>query len=360
VAASSIHWLPRPHIITFLMLFIWVQQLENLRREEDTKIWKFPIIMLLWANLHGGFIFGFLAWFAYSAGAVWEKITKSIDGKISKFLYVGAFSLLASFLTPDGWGNWLAVLNNNSQYILQNTAETMSPDFYQSGMIPFLLLLGLTIAIPVLTKAPLHAGQIFLLSGMAMASLLMARNIPLFTVLAIPILSECIKPNKLIPILEKIENRIFLLQFQLKSYWIAISAICLTIFIVNNYSNRQISIMQFNPNVFPVQAMQWLKENPQDGNMFNEFNWGGYLEYSLFPQEKVFLDSQTDFYRESLMREYAQVISAETNWTDILEKYQVEWLIISPNSPLTVVIKSDANWSLLYQDEVAVVYRKSK
>lgn len=360
VASSSIHWLPRPHIITFVLLFIWVKQLEKFRTDSTQKIWIFPIVMLLWANLHGGFIFGFLSWFAYFAGSIWEKLTKGIESKISTLAYIGFFSLIASIITPDGWGNWIAVFSNNSQYILQNTAETMSPNFYQAGMLPFLLLLGLTIVIPLLTNTQLHAGQIFLLAGMTMMSLLMARNIPLFTVIAIPILSKCINTASLHPTLKKIETNIFSLQSQLKSQWIFIAIIFTAFFVINNYANRQTSILQFNPNVFPVQATKWLKDFPQDGNMFNEFNWGGYLEYQLYPHQKVFLDSQSDFYGEDLMLKYSQILSADSGWQDLLETYQVKWIIISPNTPLATELQTNSNWILAYQDQITVIYQKSK
>ena len=58
IGASSIHWLPRPHIITFLLLAIWIEFLEQLRKGRPVHLFTFPLIMLFWANLHGGFVFG--------------------------------------------------------------------------------------------------------------------------------------------------------------------------------------------------------------------------------------------------------------------------------------------------------------
>ncbi len=67
-SASSIHWLPRPHVFTFLLLSIWTSLLERARKTDTDSIYWLPLIMLFWANLHGGFIFGFLIWFAYLMG----------------------------------------------------------------------------------------------------------------------------------------------------------------------------------------------------------------------------------------------------------------------------------------------------
>jgi hypothetical protein len=100
-------------------------------------------------------------------------------------------------------------------------------------------------------------------------------------------------------------------------------------------------------------------ENPQNGNMFNEFNWGGYILYRLWPQELVFLDSQTDFYGETLVREYEQTILAKYGWEDILSRYNVTWAIIPPNSPLSQALQTDEHWQVLYHDNTAIILRQS-
>src|SRR5512138_2743003 len=58
---SSLHWLTRPHIFTFLFTALWAYQLEN----KKSKLWLFPLLMLIWANTHGAFIAGFIIWGAH-------------------------------------------------------------------------------------------------------------------------------------------------------------------------------------------------------------------------------------------------------------------------------------------------------
>ena len=89
--------------------------------------------------------------------------------------------------------------------------------------------------------------------------------------------------------------------------------------------------------------------------MFNEFNWGGYLLYRLWPREFVFVDSQSDFYGEPLMRDYETILLAKNNWRDLLEKYQINWAIIPANTPLVDQLKQESSWIVLYEDPVAVI-----
>ena len=93
--------------------------------------------------------------------------------------------------------------------------------------------------------------------------------------------------------------------------------------------------------------------------MFNEFNWGGYILYRQWPKQKVFIDSQTDFYGEALTREYEQVITASDRWEYILSKYHIEWLIISPNSALAKTVTNTDQWEILYTDETAIILKNS-
>jgi hypothetical protein len=65
----------------------------------------------------------------------------------------------------------------------------------------------------------------------------------------------------------------------------------------------------YDPEKFPVAAVNWLETHPQDGEMFNYFIWGGYLLYREWPDLQVFIDGQTDFYGETLSREYLSVLA---------------------------------------------------
>jgi hypothetical protein len=367
VAASSLHWLPRPHVVTFLFLAILLERLESVRLGEHVPLWQFPALMLLWANTHGGFVFGFLAWMAYLAGWCWDKwINKSgpATGSGTRLLSGSLLAGVASVLTPDGWENWKAVLSNHSQYILSRTVETMPPDFHQTSTWPFLLLGLLSIFRFLLIWKKAQASHVFLLAGFAGAGLIMARNIPLFAVAAPPILSlwvcEALQKGKIMSLWLIVEKRIEELQRLLSGgFWPVLFGWGLVLFIGGRQLAQKGTLMQFNRNVFPVQAVDWLEANPQSGLMFNEFNWGGYLLYRLWPEQKVFLDSQTDFYGEALVKEYEQAITASPGWDEVLHRYNVTWVIIPRTTRLASALQNSHDWEMLYQDPITIILKKA-
>jgi hypothetical protein len=364
VSASSLHWLPRPHVITFLFLAILLERLEAVQSGKFVPIWQFPVLMLFWVNFHGGFIFGFLVWFAYLAGWVWDKWIKKSkpDRAIWQQLWRGfMLAVIASVLTPDGLGSWRAVLNNRSRYILSQTVETMPPGITQVGTWPFFILVILSVVFLFNARKQVKASHVFLLGGLAGMGLLMARNIPLFAIATTPVLSLWAKEslrtrNKWIAL----EDRISGLQKPLQGYfWPALLGLALILTIVGRQVVREDALFHFDERVFPVQAADWLEKHPQSGRMFNEFNWGGYLLYRLWPDQRVFLDSQTDFYGETLMREYEQVMTAAADWETVLAFYDVSWVILPQNARLSKVLQEFAPWEMIYKDETAIIMRKS-
>jgi hypothetical protein len=265
---------------------------------------------------------------------------------------------MATLITPSGWGNWQAVLNNNSRYILSRTVETMPPAFYQPGTWPFVCMLALTIVL-IAARSIKSVTHVVLLAGFAILSLLMARNIPLFVIATAPIMSESV--NNLsghIKWWQTIEANTTIIEGLHNSIiWSLIFGVALALFVGSNYQIQKKALMRFNERVFPVAAVDWLAGHPQPGNMFNEFNWGGYLLYRLWPNQTVFLDSQTDFYGEALVREYEQILTAKGEWMHLLDRYAVKWAILPRHAPLVAALQS-LTWQALYSDQTTIILRR--
>ena len=136
---------------------------------------------------------------------------------------------------------------------------------------------------------------------------------------------------------------------------VVLAVVCLSLGLTFDF---QQSGYAYDPEVFPVAAVAWLEENPQDGNMFNYFIWGGYLLYEEWPDELVFIDGQTDFYGEALTRQYLEVLMAVDGWEDILAEYDVAWAILPPEEVVTHLMVVDLGWQEVYRDDVAVIVHR--
>ncbi len=359
--ASSLHWLARPHIFSFLFFAIGVGLLERFRKGEKVALWAFPALMLIWANTHGGFIFGLLAWLAYLAGWSWEYFHQSATLKTGKqFLLIGGMSLFSTIITPDLRHNWNAVLNNNSSYILSHTVETMPPDFHLPGLWPFAELLAVVIILGIAKAKSISLSHVFLLAGLALMSSIFARNIPFFAIASVPILADWVKQifakfNYWL----KLEDAFSTIEKGLRGFlWpLVISFVTIGLFVYHS-AQTQTSIYHFDTQTLPVQAADWLEAHPQPGNMFNDFNWGGYLLFRFWPAQRVFIDSQSDFYGEEFTRQYEQIFNGKKDWDAKLNQYNVSQIIVPRETGLALAAKQSTNWKIAYEDNITIILVK--
>lgn len=351
-AASSLHWLARPHIFTFFFTAIWAYQLEN----EKSKVWSFPLIMWVWANTHGAFIVGFVILGAHAAGWFWEYLHKqsTLETGIRLGL-IGSISFAVTFLNPAGWNLWGTSIGYfGSQFLIDRTVEYQSPNFHSWSTWPFLILLALGILASGL-RGRLRLHESILFAGWTAMSLYSARNIPLFAIIAGPYIGIAIQAViEDVRILQKLDQRLAKVEIGLGVPWffLAILALILFFYPPSNEANR------FSPKRFPVQAVDWLEAHPQQGNMLNYFTWGGYILYRLWPQETVFIDGQTDFYGEDLTREYEQVMYVNEDWETVLEKYDISWAIVPSDMPLVKSLQEELDWISIYHDDTAIILSK--
>jgi hypothetical protein len=110
--------------------------------------------------------------------------------------------------------------------------------------------------------------------------------------------------------------------------------------------------------LFPIKAVEWIKVNQPHGNMFNSYNWGGYLDWHL-PEYPVFVDGRTDLYDDQVLNEYLEVTHGNQGWNQILDKYGVNFVFIESESLLSKILSTSKSWELVYQDNLAVVYMRA-
>lgn len=366
-AASSLHWLTRPHLFTILFMVLWVWVLEDLRRGKTDRWWYLPIIMLFWVNFHGAYIAGFVSLGLYLLGIGWDRAIHPEVSSINRpkalryWVFGAGTALLVTLINPVGikiWETSIGFLKN--RYLVSHTAEYFPPNFQDPSTWPFFLLLIGALLLLGLIPTRMPAAHVVLFSGWAAMALYSTRNIPLFTIAAAPIYAILLNEfgalefargvHKFNRSLEHTNQQ--LIGKVLPGFVSVLTAVAL-LFAPGQLTSRNV----FSPQVFPVGAADWLSENPQPGEMYNYFPWGGYLLYRHWPEERVFIDGQTDFYGEALTREYETVLTLQNGWQGILRKYDIDWVIMPEGSRLAEALELMGTWERVYQDETTVILR---
>lgn len=355
-AVSSLHWIARPHVFTMFLLAIWLIWSEKLASGKSIPLWVFPALMLVWNNIHGEFIAGFLVAIACLGGWIWDFIFDRAKTDIQTGKRIGLVLLMITIVTLlnpvsfRAWGTLTSWMGND--YLMERTQETVAPNFLQSDFLILLVFLSLSIFLLAMKKEKMPTRMALLLAGFTALTLQSARNVHLYGVVAPFVLAGTLEGSLTVSLIKRYEDLFAKVdQSAWKKVWPAVTVLIgIFLLIATPLGKNQ----RFSPVFFPVQAVEWLQTHPQDGNMFNSFDWGGYLSLTLWPEKKVFIDSQGDVYGEAFIREYEQVITLMPGWQEVLNKYDVSWALIPQQWPLAEALRG-MGWQEVYRDQTAVV-----
>jgi hypothetical protein len=363
ITASEIHWLARPHIFSLLLFVIWYALLDEFQYRNRNYLYFLPLMMLLWVNLHGGFIIAFVLTGIY----LFDNLAKIflLHGKEEseyrrKARLLGAVfvtCLLVSLVNPYGYHILLFPFRlTSNRFLMDNVVEFLSPNFHE-GM-PFKYLLYLMIGVLALSSRRLRFAEltlVLLFTGMALYS---ARYIPLFAIIVTPILVRQLSPlldepqGKVFAFLRKRAGRISSVDAAAKGYLWPLAAFALVAFLALNGTIR----FHFDEKIKPVDAVRFLKREHIRGNMFNNDEFGDYIIYATSDMYKVFFDGRSDMYGVDRMKEYFKVTRLEEGWNDVLNKYKISMIIYDNGSALSRFLLGRDDWKLVYSDRVANIF----
>jgi hypothetical protein len=386
-ATTGVYWAARPYLVTFVLAAVYLWILEGFRWKHDEhaarRLWWLPVLMVIWANSHGGFIVGFILWGVYFVYELlkwfmeWLKNTPTflnkgihvnaeggifpLRSRVSRLALIGFLMIIAVCINPYGPIMLLYPFKTVGISALQEyIQEWQSPNFHLISVQPFAWLLLLTLGIVGVSRKRLALTDLLLVVGFAYMGLLAGRNIALFGLVAPMVLTRHAEP--MVGSLQKMlglrmnyhlpPNRIQSILNPLIVILLILAVIAKVWLVYPASVNEKV----FEDNL-PVKAVEFLRENHPPGRLFNPYNWGGYLVWAL-PEYPVFVDGRTDLYNDEIIGEWLKVVKVEPGWQDTLVKYGVSIVMTENGSGLDRALKGNPGWSEVYQDSKAVVYQK--
>jgi hypothetical protein len=190
-----------------------------------------------------------------------------------------------------------------------------------------------------------------------------ARNIPLFCLTALPLLAVHLDPEwRALSWRPAVRLRLTLEAGDLQARaggWTALFGLIWLVLLLGSgrLAGVPVIVADYDPKIFPVEAVRRAREARLQGRIFNQFIWGGYILYA-WPEQRVFIDGQTDFYGERLTRTYAGIAGIQSGWPDSLAANRISLLIIPTSSLLGARIIAEPNWHLWYRDSLATIFTK--
>ena len=381
--ASAMHWLARPHLITLLFTVLFLMALDRVR-EGRTRFHGIPylailpVASILWTNLHGGFFVGITLIGAYCGGELLRALfaaggeERASAWRSGRNYGLSALAALAaSLVNPYGYRLHQHILRSlGNSYLMDHIMEYLSPNFHNPMAIFFEVMLLAAIAASVRSLLRGNFIEPLLIGVWTHAALLSVRNIPIFCIVAAPVVAAEAEDLLLrIPewnvagwlrgaaarvnrVLGETAETDAIGRWHLTSALAAVAMAAL-MFAPNPPAKFK---AEFDPKNFPAGAVEQLRATPS-ARIFAYDQWGDYLIYRLFPQTRVFVDGRSDFYGSDFSRKVMEVGTVKYDWEKTLNDFAIDTLLLPPSSPLGGALKESSRWRLVYDDGVALIFR---
>ena len=366
VAGAPI-WGPRAQMITFALTCLELYWLQGYLSGRSRALQWFPLVIALWANLHGGWVIGFVwlgvALVAELIGWAWNPSNPAHRVHVRFLAIISAACAVAVLATPHGFSLYLYPFQTVASAAQERLiVEWFSPDFHQPFLRPFEVMVFLLVAGFALRRPTVYD---LLLSLVALGlSLQSVRNVALFVAAATPVLIRTYSGYWK----EVSAARGWKLALPSRSLFAAITALALlvvalatTVHIASEVSpSHQQSLTASN---YPVAAADWLAAHPEVGTkMYNQYGWGGYLAYRFYPQpnRRVFIFGEAALMGDGLLNDYQAIQTLRSNWKTLLDGYGVDYVVYNRGEALANVLATQPDWKLVYEDSEAQIYVRVK
>jgi hypothetical protein len=355
----SIFWAPRPQLISFLFIVLLNGWLAAWKASARKPFWWLIPFFALWANLHGGYFWGILLLVATLAGEAAQNLFLPREPAFSwkELLQLALATIgcwLAALLTPNGIEMWrLPFYTVDVSLAIQ---EWLSPDFHRIDLQPVLLLTFGLIAAAGLSRQRLSLADLAKTAGFGWLAFVAVRGVPLYVLTALPVLSLHLDDALLAwsetPLgkqFSEAANRAQKTPPEKLGLAINITVIFLLAATALLRSFAVSLPLEVEKN-YPAGAVAWIKENQPQGRLFNSYNWGGYLDWTL-PEYPVFIDGRADLFGSELISTWQATVGGDRS---ALDEWDVGLVLVEPHWPLVNVLQADG-WQVLYQDEKSIL-----
>jgi hypothetical protein len=333
---------------TATMLFSVIFYGECLKR---TRWFLLPMMMLLWANLHGGFILGFLIIGIFGGAAVLKRDWRNV--KIYAFAGAGCF--VAIFVTPLGWHIYDGVAATLGHFVQAYIGEWQPylEKVTLPGSIPAIVYIAIFVALELRHRSarpiplePRLLTWMFLFLGFYQYRYM--SFFFLFSTVPLALHLDQLVPQRL--------SKVEIQRSLLTAGFIGVCALPLTF--AHVYSD-----LALPEDLLSAQDARYLQANYSHARLLNHWNVGGALIFRTNGEVPVFVDGRAaTAYPDSLLRDYFTLVKWEIDeaaWDAVIEKYKIDAVLwVSEHDNLKRFLVEKRGWKEQYVGVYETLYVK--
>jgi hypothetical protein len=369
---------PRPQLFTYLFFSYYLYGLLNFKYFNKVRcLYTFPLVMILWVNLHGGYIVGIALLFFFALTELLSNflVLESIRKKQkSLFLPFGIalLSLAASSLNPDFIDHWKYPFQVMSMDASKNIiSEWQSISFHDFIGKMYLLFACTFFAANIYRKDKPDLTEFFIPLFFIIEGFVAGRHIPLAVLSTVPFIAVALHNHSEIKFPDFTKKEIIkhhLKRLHLSSNkdlgykeyllnWIILFLVCVAVFLAfPSWDTKAVATIN---KTLPIEATNFVVNAQIHGRIFNTYGYGGYLIYRLYPEQKVFIDGRADMYGDDFLGKYKVIHDGLPDWEKEFDQYDIDYVVCRRKASIRQLLLTRGDFKLVYDDEYNSVLVKN-
>ena len=331
------------------------------------RLWILPLVLMLWANLHSGFLLGlFTIIMVLSISFFYGEAPR-------RAAVLGLACVLACFVNGNGSDAllWPIRFAQDSHSPFLRVAEWLPPwepggirsNLYYPSIATFVVSLVVVVGSggyrrqPRLTLSSAAIGLVTLV-----LSLRSRRFIPLFGISQSLMLAPALAAiaaslrRRIVPGMPWL-NRPRVWQLALPVVALIFGGLRLAPYPLS----RNAFLYLTDLDSFPVEAMNFIETNHIEGKVFSLYNWGGYIDLRTEGRLQVFIDGRAGtVFDEKTYRQYLRVTNLRDGWEDVIWDAGADFVLWPQRNPKQIAeLRKSGRWRPLYSDHVAALLART-
>jgi hypothetical protein len=342
----------RPQMIGYLFLIFVLIIIEKFRQGKNNALWLLPPVFLVWVNTHGSFIIGIAVVAFYLVAGLWDFRAGTIEShrwtREQRIRLELALLLSLAVLPLTPYGTQVAVYPFDMAFgqpiNVANVLEWLPMPFDIGGGKLFLAIVVAFFAAQMLMRVTMQLGDVALFFGGFALACVHRRFVLLFVPFFAPVAAAIVA--RWFPPYDKRKDHYYL------NATLMAAAILGMVWFFPKGANLEKATAQR----YPVRAIEYLRQHPVTGPVFNSYAFGGYL-VNKFPEQPVFIDGRGDLYeRGGIFGEYIEVADLRPAAFRILDWHRINACLIGRKEPLATALSATPGWEMRYSDGVSVLF----
>ena len=348
------HVLARPHVFTLPILVAWAAGLVRARCENRAPAAWLAVLMALWANLHGSYLFGLGLAGLLAAEAVllapdWRTRRRAAWG----WTLFGVLAVGAALLTPYGVAGLLLPFRlTGMSFAMGQLVEWRSPDF--QSFEPLELWLAVVVFAGFALGWRLPPTRLLMLLLLLHMALQHRRHGELVGLVAPLLLAPALAPQlRALPAGRSAGPVDRCLAELAKPP--SLRGVALAGAVLAGVSAAVLHGAAVRPDVaMPKAALAAVEAAHVTGPVLNDYGFGGYLIYEGIPP---FIDGRAELYGDEFIKRYVRAMLLDSDeLPKLLDQNGISWTLIAPERPAALLLDHLRGWRRLYADDVAIVH----